>query len=579
MQLKVLAGIPEDQPFGKQWNNLVQQMESPQVFYTYEWALAVSRAYSAPAPLLLAGYRDSSLAGLAALSIDQAHSEASFLAGSTADYCDFVSAPFDREELIALTMRELRARGIRTLRLANLAADSISARALQTAAEAAGYSLYTRPAYFCPQISLESPEQRAQVLQSARRSLKKGKNVAARMGGTSVAHRRSFEEFIAEFPQYATASVARFLATGQTSNLVFQARRGFMIEVAKLLAARDWLTFSTLSVSGRPVAWHCGFQFAGTWFSYLPAFETDLPNLHPGPGAYLLCEILQEAAQDPETRVVDLGLGDEGYKQSHARAGRQTLYVVASCSKARTAAELCRYRAAQLVKRSPRVEALARRGVAAIASSRTSIEQHGLASWMQTGFGRLQKQIFATSEFLFLERTASHISNNADLRQVPLSTKLLATAAMQNEDDAETANYARLSASRLRQGGSEGFALLDAQGSPVHICWVDAFAGFQVPGLDQPLAEPAPNSVLLFDNWTCPSRRDCSAQFAAILAAGALRTGKRPWVCCRDRAHLQAFESAGFRARFSLVKKGKLFIRANSGLEFRDAAIDVNPAA
>jgi hypothetical protein len=165
-------------------------------------------------------------------------------------------------------MQELGTRGIATLRLANLPADSVSAAILNTVTRAPGYSMFARPAYFCAQIALDSPEQRLQIAQSARRSLKKARNVATRMGGAAVAHTKTCKEFMAEFPEYAAASVARFLASGQTSNLLTQKRRVFMVELAKLLAARGWLTFSTLKLNMKTVAWHFGFQFAGSWFSF-----------------------------------------------------------------------------------------------------------------------------------------------------------------------------------------------------------------------------------------------------------------------------------------------------------------------
>ena len=37
--------IPEDANLRQQWNALVQRVDQPQVFYTYEWSLAVHRAY------------------------------------------------------------------------------------------------------------------------------------------------------------------------------------------------------------------------------------------------------------------------------------------------------------------------------------------------------------------------------------------------------------------------------------------------------------------------------------------------------------------------------------------------------
>ena len=47
VRLVVLQEIPEDANLRQQWNALVQRVDQPQVFYTYEWSLAVQRAYHA----------------------------------------------------------------------------------------------------------------------------------------------------------------------------------------------------------------------------------------------------------------------------------------------------------------------------------------------------------------------------------------------------------------------------------------------------------------------------------------------------------------------------------------------------
>ena len=51
------------------------EMECPEVFYTFEWALAVSRAYrDSITPLLILAYEQDSLVGVAALATDEAQS-------------------------------------------------------------------------------------------------------------------------------------------------------------------------------------------------------------------------------------------------------------------------------------------------------------------------------------------------------------------------------------------------------------------------------------------------------------------------------------------------------------------------
>ncbi len=70
MKLVVHQGIPDDAPLRNGWNDCVQQMERPEIFFTYEWALAVSRAYkNSLKPLLFVGYEGESIVGCVALAI------------------------------------------------------------------------------------------------------------------------------------------------------------------------------------------------------------------------------------------------------------------------------------------------------------------------------------------------------------------------------------------------------------------------------------------------------------------------------------------------------------------------------
>lgn len=158
-------GIPDSQSLREQWNGLVHAMERPQVFYTFEWAQAVARAYSgAMKPLLLAGYRGEDLVGVVALAQDASRKQASFLTASTADYCDFISAPADRNEFVEGAVEELHRSRLR-LSLANLPADSPSAGVLEFAATQIGYSVFTRPAYLCAQV-LSTPKVNARKHES-----------------------------------------------------------------------------------------------------------------------------------------------------------------------------------------------------------------------------------------------------------------------------------------------------------------------------------------------------------------------------------------------------------------------------
>ena len=106
LRIEIHRTIPDDPALRKQWDALVERMPSPEVFYTYEWAASVERAYrDVLVPWLLLAYEDRELKGIAALATEPNSGQVSWLAGSTADYCDFVSRAADREALITLPFR------------------------------------------------------------------------------------------------------------------------------------------------------------------------------------------------------------------------------------------------------------------------------------------------------------------------------------------------------------------------------------------------------------------------------------------------------------------------------------------
>jgi CelD/BcsL family acetyltransferase involved in cellulose biosynthesis len=132
-----------------------------------------------------------------------------------------------------------------------------------------------------------------------------------------------------------------------------------MQELAKGLAGAGVVTLSLLKIGGRPVAWNYGFQFQGSWFWYQPTFDSR--EEENSPGHCLLSRIVMEACDMKTMAVVDLGLGAEGYKERFGNSTRQTLYVTLTKSRRHHIQQIARYRAASLLKGSPKLELFIRR--------------------------------------------------------------------------------------------------------------------------------------------------------------------------------------------------------------------------
>jgi CelD/BcsL family acetyltransferase involved in cellulose biosynthesis len=354
--------IPEDAELCRQWNHLALQMERPEVFYTYEWAMAVQSAYHAALkPLLFLGYEGDELIGIAPLATDTAEQTVSFLCATTADYCDFLTQPQLRADFVDAVFKELGKTRASFLTLANLPEDSATPPAIRAAAPRNDFHFYMRPAYLCAQVDLGSGEQRQQLKAglAGKKKLRRYLREMEREGPVTFAHLRSYAQIKEGLPVFAAAHVARFEATGRVSSLSTPQRRVFLEELARRFSDTGIVTLSLLMIGNRPVAWNYGFQFLGSWFWYQPTFTSDQEE--HSPGYCLLSRIVIEACDMDGMKVIDLGLGAEGYKERFGNSTRQTLYVTVTKSRLHHLREVVRYRAASLLKRSPKLESAIRR--------------------------------------------------------------------------------------------------------------------------------------------------------------------------------------------------------------------------
>ncbi|MGH9497293.1 MAG: GNAT family N-acetyltransferase, partial [Candidatus Sulfotelmatobacter sp.] len=210
-------------------------------------------------------------------------------------------------------------------------------------------------------VSLEKLERRPNDNKPVLPGKKMVRRALAAMGKDApvrLDHARSWEEIEPLLPQFAQAHIARFRATGRVSNLEQPERRVFLEELAKLLSRNGWVVLTRMVSGEMTIAWNYGFSFQGVWFWYQPTFDSQLEKYSPG--FCLLSKLVEESAENPEMKMVDLGLGAEEYKERFANQTRETLYVTLRSSAVQHAREIVRHRAATMVKASPRVEAAAR---------------------------------------------------------------------------------------------------------------------------------------------------------------------------------------------------------------------------
>jgi CelD/BcsL family acetyltransferase involved in cellulose biosynthesis len=564
LRLVLHKSIPEDETLRRQWNALLEVLERPQVFYTYEWALAVQRAYHASLQtlLFLAYDAQESLYGVAALA-SRPDDEVSFLCATTGDYCDFLSPPGEKKEFLAGVLAELRKLGVRNLTLTNLPADSDTLTALQETAKGNGYHCFARTAYVCAQVLLEKIERRPnddKPVLPRKKMVRRFLNAMGREAPVFLDHVQSWDKIQPLLPAFIQAHVARFLLTGRISNLVRRERQIFLEELAKLLAEPGWITLTRLGAGTKVYAWNYGFQFHETWFWYQPTFDSDMEKYSPG--YCLLAKLIEEAAQHPGLKAVDLGLGAEEYKDRFANQTRRTLFVTLRASATEHAGQVMNYWAARAVKASPLLEKGVRSGAARLRRVQKPMDREGRTLVVSRVPKRLRESLWSEEKVFFYEWCGRGSSRAGANQLRPLDANQLAAAAMQNENDHETLTYLLRSAARLQEGRAQGFALIDPEGKCLHFGWVTTFDGFFLSELNAKVNAPSSNSSMLFDCWTPLALRGHGyyAETVTLIAEQVQKGGKAPWIfsAARNSSSMRGLEKSGFQRRYSLVRQRTL---------------------
>ncbi len=563
LRLVVLREIPEDAELRRQWDALVDHVDQPQVFYTYEWAVAVQSAYSQTLhPLVILAYDDANtLSGIAALATESNDHRATFLCATTGDYCDFLSEAENKRAFVRATLEEIARRGIRSLVLTNLPADSSTVSALRGTLPGKSFHCFARTAYVCAQVSFDGVERKKDGTPYAPglKRLRRFEKAMVETAPVRTEHRRSWATVEPLLPEFATAHVARFLEVGRISNLADPRRRKFLEELGKLLCERQWFVFSRMLTGDRPVAWHYGFVFGGSWFWYQPTFDSVVDKHWPG--FCLLSQVIQDAIETPGMKMLDLGLGSEIYKVKFANQSRETLYITLNASWFSHFRTIARYRLTETVRRAPKLErsiTLLRGRLHRLRSRLRSGAGKDLLAWIT---GRLASLVWARDEVFFYDLSSPDPSllKAADIVLNKIDFRVLATAVLQNSDDEGTLEYIVRCADRLRtEPDSVGYALANLKGELLHFTWARPFEGFYWSELGSKLPAPAAGSVVLFDSWT-PAAHRGRGHYAPTLGrvvATMKEEGRSCWgfSASTNTPSVRGLEKAGFRRSFSVFR-------------------------
>jgi len=283
---------------------------------------------------------------------------------------------------------------------------------------------------------------------------------------------------------------------------------------------------------------------------------------HVSPGSCLLRLMVEEGAKDASLQWLDLGLGDEPYKERFANNSRETRYVHLSRGFRRHVASLARQTLTRAATRFPQVGDKLRdaRSFYELAAGR--VQEAGVFATARSSMQKALRPLASQDEVLLFEAPEFQSPENQAVELLPLTREHLVEASISNAGDSHTLRYLMRCANRLTKPDAAGFLLQDETGRPIHFLWITNYDGFSLAEIGHNIEPSSPSAAMIFDCWTPASDRGHGHYAAAIRqAATNLRREDRPaWIFsgAKNGSSVKGILKAGFAYRYSLIRRSRL---------------------
>jgi CelD/BcsL family acetyltransferase involved in cellulose biosynthesis len=294
-----------------EWDQLVQAMPRPSPFLLHGWLDAWWRHYQDEGDLrTYVVRRDGVLVGALPLFLRQRRRlrVLEFIGGEASALADLLLAEGAGEEIAVQLAARAAASGQDFADLFGLAEGS----RLVTALGAERLELVERVG--APVLDLSSgwePVYRAKTSRKRRNLHKRRRRQLAELGRLEVRLARTPDELERALEDAFHLHQLRWEGRPDGSGFVTPVGMRFHRDAIQMLAERDVPRIVTLTLDGRPIAFHYYFVFCGRMYVHRLAFDPAFARLSPGIIATL--EAIREAADEGIELVEFLG-GEERYK-------------------------------------------------------------------------------------------------------------------------------------------------------------------------------------------------------------------------------------------------------------------------
>ncbi len=294
-----------------EWNQLLREGQTNMVFLTHQWQRTWWESFGRGELLLTAAFRQGRIVALAPFFYDSGMIY--FVGSGGSDYLGFVGDVSDPAVLAALldAARQSVADFIGFVFYMVPDSTGLGPRLSQAAANV-DLQLFEEGEILAPALDAGNDGFLAAGNKS---SLVRHERQFGREGRLDVRHSSQQCEILPQLDAFFEQHVARWRDTPYPSLFVDPNQRAFYRALTAAASDEGWLRFTQITWNGSPIAFHFGFQYAGSFLWYKPSFDIELARRSPG--EVLLRQLLLVAAAEGAT-VFDFGVGDETFKRRFA---------------------------------------------------------------------------------------------------------------------------------------------------------------------------------------------------------------------------------------------------------------------
>jgi CelD/BcsL family acetyltransferase involved in cellulose biosynthesis len=339
MRIEVVREFPDGQLWSERWDALVSRSVAPDAFAGYAWAAAAAAYDPECQPLIICGYVDERLIGIAPFALRRRRRLWSeepvleFLTGPWADYCDLIAEPDQQQEFIRRVVEYvaemLDQENISHLSLDRLPEDSLTLPVMADLVCRRGLRLSLRQSDVSAALDIAGTDNaRLDELLEKKAVLRKTRILASK-GKLEFRTVRALDEIRDCLSRFCRFHTARYLLNGRPSIYDPDSAEslGRLLEaLAGRLSPAEQICLPALFFDDEPIALALCFEYDRTLTLYATTFDAGVINTSPG--EILVVEIMRYCRRTGIGKF-DFGAGEESYKARFTNTQRRTFQLIA----------------------------------------------------------------------------------------------------------------------------------------------------------------------------------------------------------------------------------------------------------